>query len=356
MFRRYRVPNVFDWQDLVRLPDDDLARLDVAAVNLACADGLPGADRIDWERCLTTLDRWAGCCARFTAGVMPHFRRGACDYPDSEPRFRVQALVTHLQRDLGVRFHPGRIAEDAVYRPEDSFVYGVMQGEGGTCASLPVVYAAVGRRMGYPLLLAETRSHLFCRWDARPWSECFNIEASGEGVSFFEDNHYRTGGYEMADEAVAACGYLQSLSPRGELASFLCQRAECWMQERNYGQAVTAFAWANELLPERWQYGLLTGQALNEWRIAVQARLPSRLFPKLDLGLPAPQFFQLSRATEREMIALRVTERFLNNPELERRWWQPLRWRPWVRPVGMPDVLSVNYRWNRAARDAALNR
>jgi hypothetical protein len=112
---------VLDWQDLVRLPDAELARLDIAAVNLACAAGLPGADRIDWGFCLRTLDEWAARCGRFTAGVLPHFRRGKCDYPDSEPRFRVQALITHLQRDIGVRYHPGRIAADAAHRPEDAF-------------------------------------------------------------------------------------------------------------------------------------------------------------------------------------------------------------------------------------------
>lgn len=47
---------MFDWQTLVRLPDADLARLDIAEMNLACAEGLPGADRGDFEFCLRTLD------------------------------------------------------------------------------------------------------------------------------------------------------------------------------------------------------------------------------------------------------------------------------------------------------------
>ncbi len=345
---------MLDWQELVRLPDAELARLDVAAVNLACAAGLPGADRIDWERCLRTLDDWARRCGRFTAGVLPHFRRGHCDYPGSEPKFRIQAMITHLQRDLGARYHPGRIADDAVFRPEDSFVHGVVQGEGGTCGSLPIVYTAVSRRLGYPVMLADTRGHLYCRWDAPPQGECFNIEASGEGVSFFPDEHYRTGRYALTDEEAAGCGYLQSLSPRDELALFQSQRGFCWLQERDFGQAATAFAWANELAPRR-QHAWMAGKALNEWRAAVQARLPSRLFPKLDLGLPAPQFFQLPRAAEREMIALRVIEGFLNDPDLERRWWGPMRRDPWGRPPGLPEVLKVDYRWDRPAREAALN-
>jgi hypothetical protein len=345
---------MLDWQTLVRLPDAELARLDIAVLNLACADGLPGADRINGEMCLRTLDDWAEQCSRFTERVMPYFHQGRCDYPGSEPRFRIQAMITHLQRDLAVRYHPGRIAEDAVFRPEDSFVHGVVQGEGGTCGNLRVVYAAVGRRMGYPLMLANTKTHLFCRWDSLPWGECFNIEASGEGISFFEDEHYRSGRFEMSPETVTACGYIESFSPREEVASFMCQRGECWMQEKNFGEAVTAFAWANELDPKREQHGFLTWQAMKRWNETLQARLPARLFPKLDLGLPGPQFRELPRDAEREMIGLRVLEGLLDDPDLEGRWWGPLRRNPDRRPAGLPEVLRIDYRWNRPARGAGL--
>ena len=58
------------WQSLVRLSEEDLSRHDLAAVNLACAEDLPGKDVIDvvaqrawcweeegnWRRC---LEAWA---------------------------------------------------------------------------------------------------------------------------------------------------------------------------------------------------------------------------------------------------------------------------------------------------------
>ncbi|WP_088254005.1 hypothetical protein [Fimbriiglobus ruber] len=346
---------MLDWQTLVRLPDKALARLDIAAMNLACAQGLPGSDRIDWEFCLKTLDDWARRCAGFTKRVIPYFHQGRCDFPHSEPRFRIQAMITHLQRDIGVRYHPGRKAETDVFQPEDSFVYGVIQGEGGTCGNLPTIYTAVGRRLGYPMMLATTRTHGFCRWDLLPRGDCFNIEASGEGVSFFPDEHYRSGRFEMSPETVAACGYLESLSPRQEVAKFMGQRASCWMREKNYGEAAISFAWATELDPRRQQFYLyLTWQSIKKWKETVQSRLPSRLFPNLDLGLPAQQFRSLSRELEREMIGLRVLEGLLCNPVYERRWWEPLRRCPTVRPVGMPDILSVDFRWNRPGHEAIL--
>ena len=346
---------MFDWQQLVRLPDPDLARVDIALSNLACAAGLPESDMIDVDLCLQTLDLWAEQTHGFTERVMPLFYSGRCDYPDSEPRFRIQAMITYLQRDLGLRFRFDKRSNDALLEPADSFLHGIIQGKGGTCGSLPVLYAAVVRRLGYPLMLAMTRGHLYARWDARPRGECFNIEASGDGVSYPADEHYRTGRYEMPSETIQMCGYLQSLSPREELAAFLVERGECWMQERMYGEAVTAFAWSYELDPRRRQHGFLTSQAMQKWDEQLRERLPPRHFPNLDIGLPPQQFRQMPREVEREIIRLRVMEGLLNDPNYERRWWGPLRRNANHRPQGLPEQLRIDYRWNHPGREAVPN-
>ncbi len=346
---------MLEWLQLVRLPDNELARLDVAEVNLACAAGLPGSESIDVGLCLRTLDTWAERTRQFTERVMPMFSRGRCDYPESEPRFRIQAMITYLQRDLGLRFRFDKRSDDAVLEPADSFLHGIIHGEGGTCGSLPVLYAAVGRRLGYPLMLAMTRCHLYMRWDALPWGECFNIEASGDGVSFLPDDYYRTGRYEMPPETIQVCGYLQSLSPREEVASFLRERGECWMQEQVYREAVTAFAWANELDPRRQQHAFLTLQAMQKWDEQLRAQLPPRHFPKLDVGLPPPQFLQIPRELERAIIRMRIMELLLSDPDYEGRWWGPLRQNPNHRPHGLPEQLRIDFRWNYPARQAVLN-
>ena len=223
---------MLDWPTLVRLPDAALARLDVVEMDAACSAGLPGIRDRDVGADKRKVDEMARSCRAFTDQAMPFFHSGRCDYPESEPMFRIQAMITHLQRDLGVRYHPDRIVDDAVLRPADSFLYGVLHGSGGTCGSLPVLYAAVGRRLGYPIQLVKTKGHLFCRWEG---AERFNIEASGRGTSFYPDAHYRTGRFKMPPETVKVCGYLESLSPREEVADLMAQRAECWMQEKNYG-------------------------------------------------------------------------------------------------------------------------
>ena len=340
------------WEKLVRLSDCELAKFDVAAMNLACACGLPDSELIDFGHCLRTLDAWAEQTRRFTERVMPFFESGKSDYPDSEPRFRIQAMITYLQRDLGLRFRLDKRSSDAVLEPADSFLHGIIQGKGGTCGSLPVLYAAIGRRLGYPVTLATTRCHLYARWDALPWGECFNIEASGDGVSFLPDDHYCTGQYEMSAETVEACGYLQSLSPREELASFLAQRGECWMQETVYREAVTSFAWANEIDPRRQQHSFLTFQAMEQWDKQLRAMLPSH-FPVLDMGLPAPYFHRLPREVERELIRMRIMEGLLLDPDNDRRWWTPSRQNPHQRPQGLPEQWRVDYRWNQPRSEVA---
>jgi len=45
--------------DLLDLPVEHLAGVDIAEMNLLCAVGLPGAENLDVEHALATLDQWA---------------------------------------------------------------------------------------------------------------------------------------------------------------------------------------------------------------------------------------------------------------------------------------------------------
>jgi hypothetical protein len=102
---------MLDWRQLASLPEEALGALDVAEVNLACAAGLPGAEDIDHERCLRTLDHWAECVRRYTEHYLPKFRADPAKYRNSEAYYRCLALVTVLQRDLGVRYNPAKAPE-----------------------------------------------------------------------------------------------------------------------------------------------------------------------------------------------------------------------------------------------------
>jgi len=123
-----------------------------------------------------------------------------------------------------------------------AFLHGMIPGKGktvaetpgGTCASMPVMYVAVGRRLGYPLKLVTTDGHIFVRWDGkkhpnRAWRDRFNIEGAGGGFSSYDDDHYMTWPKKLTAHQVRANGHLVSLTPKEELAMFLASRAHCGM-------------------------------------------------------------------------------------------------------------------------------
>ena len=209
-------------------------------------------------------------------------------------------MITHLQRDLGVRYNPACKPENAKFQPADSFLYGILHGKGGTCGSLPVLYTAVGRRLGYPIRLVTTKNHLFCRW--LTLKERFNIEASGEGISFFPDDYFRTGRFAMPVPTIVMCGYLKVLTPREEVAGFMLQRGMLDARKK-YLEATTSFAWANELDPQRWQHMFLTGQAMNKWDGAIRPHVPQG-FPKLEISPRERRFQQMPENAEAAFVRL----------------------------------------------------
>lgn len=164
------------------LPMEDLARLPLGYVNLLCATMLPDAADLDIPACMRTLIEWAGVVRVETERQMDKFRRAPADFEDSEAYFRVLVMVTVLQRDLGVTYDPDCINQREFKSSREGFLHGLLTGDRtGTCANLPVLYAAVGRLVGYPIYLVAAKGHFFCRWHNARTGERFNIEASGRG-------------------------------------------------------------------------------------------------------------------------------------------------------------------------------
>lgn len=338
---------MLDWRSLISLSDAELARLDIAAVNLACAQGLPGAERIDVNRCLATLDYWTDIVKRWTdAAYQQFFLTNPAEYDHSEPRFRIMALVTALQRHCGVKHNPAKvdIAADAPFDFEDAFIHGVIQGPGGTCATMPVIYAAVGRRLGYPIRLTSTRRHLFCRWDDPKSGVCFNIEGAGAGVDFFSDDHYRTWPLPISPNDEARYGHLGSMTPKRELATFIACRAWRWHDLGNHWPAVGAFVIASVLVNDYTTYAECVLEEMNVWRQHLQARYPPSFPRRIEVLLrkDRPRWPQIPWEVEREIAALHATEFCLYHPRHIQEWWEPLRNGQAPRSE-VPTSITVNY-------------
>ena len=167
---------MLDWRQLARESDQQLAARDVAEIHFACAAGLPGAERIDPPAYLRKLDSWTWQVRKTSNRLWPVFEQQPGKFGHSQAFFRSLVMTTVIQRDIGLRT-TGRANRDdyKLLDSRDAFLHGLIEVQTGSCASLPVLYAAIGRRLNYPIRLVTSPRHLFARWD-EPGGERLNLE------------------------------------------------------------------------------------------------------------------------------------------------------------------------------------
>lgn len=215
---------------------------DIAEINLLAANGLPGAENLDVEKSLKMLDLWAAWVKHETDRHLYKFQKAPAEFNDSEAYFRILMMICTLQEDFHICYNKDPkmragpvelVPSDFTFfgKPKDLFVHGLTEREHeGTCASLPVLYVAIGRRLGYPLKLVECKGHLFVRWeDAK---ERFNIEGTSRGLNCYPDKEYMEWPWPISKEELETGMYMKSLSPRRELAAFLELRSLCLKEHR----------------------------------------------------------------------------------------------------------------------------
>jgi len=111
-------------------------------------------------------------------------------------------------------------------------------GYGATCCTAPVIFASIGRRLGFPIYLVKGRIHLFCRWeDTR---ERFNIETTSKGYYRHADEYYHTWPKPISMKRVHQGILLQNLTRREELGLYLEERGVCFMENLMPAQAAKA--------------------------------------------------------------------------------------------------------------------
>lgn len=247
--------------DLLVLPVVELSKVDIARMNLCCAQGLPGAEDLDVNGCLPVLEQMAARVRSETDRYHYRFERNPAEFENSEGFYKMVIMAVVLAEDFNVKYAPNKMVTVADARADDGFfadahdvfLHGLLGAKRqGTCSSLPVLQVAVGRRLGYPLKLVTTKGHLFVRWeDAR---ERFNVEAAGNGVNRFADDYYRHWPMEVSEAEIQAEGYLKSLTPAEELAVFMSIRGMCWRSSGLYPEAMESFRVAAQLAPQCQSY------------------------------------------------------------------------------------------------------
>lgn len=280
-------------KQIVELSGDELAELDIAAVNLICAAGLPGAHDLDVKRYLDWLDDAAHEIKLTTERNYYRFLENPAAFHNSQAYFCIVCMIEILQTQFGVRYNPKwqgitphqPVPKEFGHDARDVFIHPIIDGLGGTCGSLPILYIAIGRRLGYPLNVVKASQHLFARWDdpdGRHWHkpERFNIEASGRGVHLLPDDHYKTWPRELSDEDIEAGIFLNSLSPREELAEFLATRGFVCLAHNRLKLALDCFGRAAELSTHNWHF--------SKWRDYAAAKRQLLIRSDGFLNAPSP--------------------------------------------------------------------
>jgi hypothetical protein len=120
----------------------------------------------------------------------------------------------------------------------------------GSCSSIPVLVAAVARRLGYPVGLATTARHIYARWD-NGRGHSFNIEASNPmGMTVPDDEHYRQMHGGLSAKEQESGFYCRSLFPAEEFSLF-CKARVCSLHDAaRFNEALLWSARALQFSPD----------------------------------------------------------------------------------------------------------
>lgn len=237
-------------QDLLETDPADIGQYDVGLLNLLCAPNLTGSEGLDVARCMARLDHLTAFVKASTERSIGSYRSDP-HYGHCEPMWRMSLLVTRIKLDYGAAYDPDVAAD--LQRGDESpfidahnvFIHGLLDDDPkrrwGSCSSIPVLVAAVARRLGYPVKLAINRKHVYARWDDGE-GFAFNIEASNPaGMTIQSDEFYRADpfyGPPLNEKETASGLYVRSLTPAEEFGVFLQMRSGSLHDMARYDQTL----------------------------------------------------------------------------------------------------------------------
>lgn len=230
--------------------------VDIARMNLLCAEALPGAENLNVDESLATLDQWAQHIKSEIDRNHHHYAEDPKFFYNSEAFYKMLMMSEVLYEDYNIRYNPKWIAAPGTEQADDHFfadsrdilIHGLVgNNRMGTCSSMPVLYIALGRRLGYPLKLAKAKGHLFMRWDTP--TEKFDMDATGKGLNKYTDEEYKQWPFPLSEQDIKEEDYLKSLSPNEELSVFLSIRGECQTETEQLGDALASFNLAYKYVP-----------------------------------------------------------------------------------------------------------
>ncbi len=241
-----RVVGLSSMGQLLDLPVNHLARVPIEVANLLCATGLPDTLKLNIGACLATLDEMTKGVLAETRRHAYRFQQNPAEFEGKESVYRMIVLITVVQEDFNVRYDAEAVERKIYEKSGEGFLHSLLdprKGErSGTCANMPVLYAAIARLLGYPVYLVCAKGHMFCRWHDSQTGERFNVEGSGRGFAMFDDKHYMSFPHEIKPIDVHSGLFLKNLTPPEEIANFLTTRGHVLLDRNHVLDATVAYA------------------------------------------------------------------------------------------------------------------
>jgi len=224
-----------------KAPLKEVIHQDMAELNLICSQGLDDENELlDLNDYSERIERYAKRTRSETTRYRYKFQKNPKEYDYSEAKYRMIMMSTILYEDFDVHYNKAQrtnclTASNTEFLADSrtAFIRGPMDPNiGGNCGSLPILYAAVGRRLGYPLKIVCSQYHVYLRW-VSPGEE-FNVEVATEkGVNFYDDDHYRqidrriNGAENYSVEQEKEEGFFRTLTASEEASIAFRQRTQC---------------------------------------------------------------------------------------------------------------------------------
>jgi hypothetical protein len=230
---------------------EQLEGIDIAVLNLAAGQGFPESQAFTIEEGCKALDKIADHIRKELERNKHLYDRNPKEFYGSRAYFSALLMVCALQEDAGIHYRYERIFDYDYTEAGDSFLLGLLgPNRAGTCASMPILYVAVGRRLGFPLKLVSTQGHLFARWESPDGRQRFNIEGTGRGMISHDDAYYKKWPYPVDEGAIKNRGYLKSMTSAEEFALFLLIRGNVLDAQGKWPEAKLALSHAARYLPQ----------------------------------------------------------------------------------------------------------
>ncbi len=205
---------------------------------------------------------------------------------------------------------PSLETEQAATDSRHSFIHGLLDPDPsrrvGTCASIPVLVAAVARRLGYPVGIAVAGRHVFARWDGG--GVRFNIEASNPaGMTVQSDEEYRKliAWKGSTERELNRPYYLRTLTPAEEFGLFMALRVECLPYAARPDETLLWSARSLQFAPDDPATVRLASYTLD---LAMKQRLWRTELPRSEsVELAGSSFFQVGHLLRLEGRSLYLT-------------------------------------------------